>query len=118
MNLEFKVVKLKENSISLRSLKKAFTRLPNPRNKFSNEFIIVGEKEGSLKLLELNEEGITLIADFLLDYITYEIPKEEIIWDGTLYTEIDIPKNRLNVDIIENIIRLNSTKLVGAEKVG
>lgn len=44
MKLEFKVVYLNEDSNSFKSLKKAFDRLPNPRHKFSNEFIIVGEK--------------------------------------------------------------------------
>lgn len=108
MKLEFKVVYLKDNSDSLRKLKKTFDRLPNPRHKFSNEFIIVGENERYLKLLQLHEDGITLVADFPLDYVTYEIPKEDILWDGMLYTELNIPKDRLSVDIIENVIRLNS----------
>lgn len=108
MKLEFKVVYLNEDSNLFKSLKKAFDRLPNPRHKFSNEFIIVGEKENNLKLLQLHEEGITLIADFPLDYVCYEIPREDILWDGSLYTELDIPKNRLSVRIIDNIIKLNS----------
>lgn len=108
MKLEFKVVNLKEHSESFKRLKKTFDRLPNPRHKFSNEFIIVGENEGNFKLLELHEEGITLVADFQLDYVTYDVPKKDILWDGTLYAEFNIPKERLSIDIIDNIIRLNS----------
>lgn len=118
MNLVFKVVNLKNNSISLRNLKKAFDRVSNPKNKFLNEFIIVGEKGENFNLLQLHEEGIILIADFLLDYITYEISKEEIMWNEKKYIEVNIPKDRFNADTIENIIRLNSTKLVGVENVG
>ena len=108
MNFNFRVVKLNEESKTFKSLKSVYDRISNPRGKFINEFTIVGEDGKNYKALQLNETGLNLIGDFKLDYISLIIPKKDFWWDGTLYTELDIPKERLNVDLIDNIIRLNS----------
>lgn len=108
MNLNFRVVKLNEESKTFKNLKSVYDRISNPRSKFINEFIIVGEEDKNYKALQLNEAGLSLIGDFKLDFISLTIPKKDFWWDGTLYTELDIPKERLNIDIIENILRLNS----------
>lgn len=108
MNLNFRVVKLKEESKNFNRLKSAYNRISNPRSKFINEFIIVGEEYKNYKVLQLTEEGLNLIGDFKLDFISLTIPKKDFLWDGTLYTVFDIPKERLSIDLIDNIIRLNS----------
>ncbi|SCJ08934.1 Uncharacterised protein [uncultured Clostridium sp.] len=108
MNLNFRVVKLNEESRTFNRLKSVYDRISKPRDKFTNEFIIVGEEDENYKALQLNETGLNLIGDFKLDFISLTIPKKDFWWDGTLYTVFDIPKERLNVDLIDNIIRLNS----------
>lgn len=81
-----------------------------------NEFIIVGEEviknNEHYKLLQLNDNGIKLIGGLLLDEAAYTIEKSDVMlkkdeYPGTLYTELDIPKEFLTVDIIETIERIN-----------
>lgn len=107
MNLNFRVVKLNEESKTFENLKSMNDKISNPKHGFSNEFIIVGEEDENYKAIQLHEDGLSLIGDFKLDFISYKMPKKDFLWDGTLYTELDIPKKRLNIDIIGNIIRLN-----------
>ncbi|MBB6622050.1 hypothetical protein H7E67_01275 [Clostridium gasigenes] len=108
MKLEFRVVSLKEESKTFKNLKSSYDKIANPSHKFVNEFIIVADEEENYKTLQLHEEGLSLISDFKLDFITYTMSKDDFAWDGTLYTELEIPKNRLTVEIIDNIQRLNS----------
>lgn len=108
MKLEFKVVSLKEDTRAYQNLKSCYDRIPNPRHEFRNEFIIIGEDEEYFKALQLHEEGLSLIGGLGLEDTAYLMPKEHFEWDESLYTEIDIPKKHLSVDVIENIQRLNS----------
>ena len=108
MKLEFKVVSLGENTKTYKNLKSCYDRIANPRHEFRNEFIIIGEDGEYFKALQLHEEGLSLIGGLGLEDTAYLIPKKHFEWDEGLYTEIDIPKKHLSVDVIENIQRLNS----------
>lgn len=108
MKLEFKVVSLGEDTRTYKNLKSCYDRTPNPRHEFKNEFIIIGEDEEYFKALQLHEEGLSLIGGLGLEDTAYLIPKKHFEWDESLYTEMDIPKKYLSVDVIENIQRLNS----------
>lgn len=107
MKLEFKVVSLQKDTKTYKNLKSCYDRIPNPRHEFRNEFIIIGENEECYKALQLHEEGLSLIGNLGLEDTAYLMPKEHFEWDGCLYTEIDIPKKHLCVEVIENIQRLN-----------
>lgn len=111
MDLEFKIYKIKENSSWYQVVKK-YNGL--------NEFIIVGEEKNKsfkddkkyLKMLELDENGLTVFGDLKLDEMAYLIPESEIklAGDGVgiEITELNIPKNHLTMELIENIQKLNS----------
>lgn len=107
MKLDFKLMKLKEESETFKRLMKLYKKISNPRHQFVNEFIVVGYEDGNYKVLQLNEEGLSLFGGLKLDFLAYSIPKEELIWDGSLYTELDINKENLTIDIIDNIKSLN-----------
>ena len=110
MNLEFNIYKIKEDSSWYQIVKK-YNGL--------NEFIVVGEekdksfKDGKkyFKMLELDENGLTVFGDLKLDEMAYLIPESEIVLAGDGVgiesTELDIPKSHLTMDLIENIQRLN-----------
>lgn len=110
MNLEFNIYKIKEDSSWYEVVKK-YNGL--------NEFIVVGEekdntfKDGKkyLKMLELDENGLTLFGDLKLDEMAYLIPESEIILAGDGVgiesTVLDISKNHLTMELIEDIQRLN-----------
>lgn len=108
MKLEFKVFSLKENSIYLKSLKSSYEKIDTPRHKFKNEFIVVGEDKNYYKAQQLHEKGMTVFGGIDIAFIALEIPKEDFIWNGTIYTQIDIPKENLTMEIIEDIQRLNA----------
>lgn len=108
MNLEFKILTLKEDSETFKKHKDNYDRLPNPRCSFSNEFIVVGDDDKCFETLGLTDKGLTLIADFKIDVCAYIMPKEDFEWDGSSYAVLDIPKERLSLEIIENIQRINS----------
>lgn len=110
MNLEFKIYKMREDSSYFEKFKK-YNEL--------NEFIVVGEekdktfKDGKkyLKMLELDENGLTVFGDLKLDEMAYLIPESEVMLNGdgvgTEITELDISKNHLTMELIENIQKLN-----------
>lgn len=65
----------------------------------------LGNKD-HLKAHQVEEKGICFIADFMLDEFTAIVEKEDL--QPTCYTvTFDIPKERLTLDIIENVQRLN-----------
>ena len=64
--------------------------------------------KNTLKHYNYTKEGLSLIGGLGLEDTAYLIPKKHFEWDGSLYTEMDIPKKYLSVDVIENIQRLNS----------
>jgi len=107
MKLEFKVFSVKEDSVYLKSLKNSYERIDNPLHEFKNEFIVVGENEKQYKAQQLHENGTTVFGGIDIAFIALEMPKEDFIWDGTTYTEIDIPKENLTLDTIDDIKRLN-----------
>lgn len=106
MNLSFNVHELKETSI-----------LYNEKIKENNEFIIVGEEKLSddydcYKAHQLGEDGLCFLGGLNIDEFSLLIPKNDLqskrdSISSSLY-EIDIPKNYLTIEIIENIKRLNS----------
>jgi ADP-heptose:LPS heptosyltransferase len=108
MILEFKLFKLKEDSRLFKLINK-ITKL--------NEFIIVGEEKVEdkeyYKIHQLTENGLQLIGGLPLDEVAYSVEKSDLIPTneggiGIDYTEIDVPKEYLNMDLIETIQRLNS----------
>jgi len=108
MLLEFKLFKMDEKSEAYIKLKAIYDRFPNPRHEFINEFIVVGEvtEDDCYKVLQLHEEGLSLF--YKIKEIAYILPKKDFIWDEITYTEIDIPKEYLDMDTIEEIQKLNS----------
>nr|UVX42522.1 MAG: hypothetical protein [Bacteriophage sp.] len=114
MILEFRVINLKDSSKYLKSMlerSEMLRKQNNLRHEMKNEFIIVGEEivDGKeyFKVNQLNEHGLSIFGELDLATISLTIPKEEFIWDGTLYTELDIPKENLTLDLIDDIKRLN-----------
>ena len=114
MILEFRVLSLKQNSKELQKMEERLSRLRNENNlrhEMKNEFIIVGEQtvDGKeyFKVNQLNKEGLSLFPDIDIADVSLTVPKEELEWDGSLYTEIDIPKENLSVDTVDNILKLN-----------
>lgn len=114
MILEFKVLELDENTKQFKSLKAIQERVKNSNYEFVNEFIVVGSESSDnidyYKVQQLSDTGLVLIGGLKLDEISLIIPKSDFIWDGVTYTEIDIPKEYLDIDIIETIQNLNSVK--------
>ncbi len=108
MILEFKVCQLKKKS-------KQYKNLIEDMNN-SNEFIIVGEELlGDLdcfKVLQNSEKGICLLGGLKIDEAALLITKDEIELKGDgigcELLEMDIPKEYLTLEIIENIQRLNA----------
>lgn len=114
MKLEFRSVELKEDSIWLERLKKQTESLRasnNLRHELTNEFIIVGEEnienEEYYKVNQLNENGLSIFGGLDLTTIALTIPKKEFKWDGETFTILEIPKENLTLDIVDDIKRLN-----------
>lgn len=111
MKLEFKLMKIKDESMQLDNLIKLHNKLKNPRCDFRNEFVIVGEKkidnEEYYNVQQLNEIGMSLIADLDIGFACMSLPKKDLIWDGETWSEFDIPKKNLSLDTIDDIKRLN-----------
>lgn len=105
MNLNFNIYELKETSI-----------LYNDKIKENNEFIIVGEEELSedydcFKAHQLDDNGLSLIGGLDIDEFSLLIPKKDLKIKkdvGIISCELDIPKEYLTLDIIDNIRKLNS----------
>lgn len=109
MNLEFKTFRIKQNS--------TWIKIMNKYNSH-NEFIKVGEKTDSDKKycemlqLENEDKGLILFGGLKLNEIALIIPESELEPTsddvGVDYVTLDIPKEHLTMDLIENIQRLNS----------
>jgi len=107
MLLEFKLLKINEENKFFKKISKF--------NK-NNEFIMVGKEkvEGKehLKVIQLTETGIKLIGGLKINELSLSMPKEEFRLAndgiGVDYSEFEIPKEYLTLEIIENIQRLNS----------
>lgn len=105
MNLEFKTYQLKEGT-------RAYDRLVK-KAKLHNEFIIVGEDQDHYKVIPSSDDGLKLISALNLDEQSMKIPKAELELKkddlpGIEMQELNIPKEYLTMDIIEDIQRLNS----------
>ena len=117
MLLEFKTYKLNEESRLFKILNKY---------KNGNKFIVVGEEKIEdkeyLKIQQLVkigtkengevETGLKMVGDFLIDEMAYSVIKSDLTATskdtGIDYTEIEIPKKYLTLEIIETIQKLNS----------
>lgn len=118
MELEFKAVKLNKDSIWLEKLQKydnqdlKLGQVKDLKNEFNNEFIIVGEdeikEEEYFKVHYITQNGLVLFGGVDIVTMSLLIPKKEFVWDGESYTVIEVPKEFLNLDIVENIQKLNS----------
>lgn len=106
MLLEFKICKITEDSV-------LYTLLIEKYNQ-PNEFIIVGEEENAgvefYQLQHVSVDGIKLLSGIKINKAAYLAEKKEVILPSKndfISTELDIPKEYLTMDIIENIQRLN-----------
>lgn len=101
MNLDFKVFRANEDN-------KIFEISKNK----TNEFIVVAEEGEYYRVHQLDEQGgFNLVKGLNIVELALYIEKDDlkVVGDGisTEYIEIDIPKEYLNMDIIEEIQRLN-----------
>ena len=101
MKLEFDIYKVKEEcklNAFLQSIGES-------------EFIVVGkeliEDEEHYLLQELKEEGLRLVKGLNIQMISYRIPKRFLVKKEFETVELDIPKDYLSMDIVEDIQRLN-----------
>ncbi|MDU2266141.1 MAG: hypothetical protein E6583_07520 [Clostridium sp.] len=104
MKFEFKLYEIDENSRMWGKITKLDVNAPN-------DFIVVGEQEGFLKMHHVTSKGISLIPGINLDESAYLFDKSEVKLQGDgIYIDsmqFDIPREYLNMDIIESIKRLN-----------
>lgn len=107
MNLEFRIYQLKKDSRFYNSL------IINGKD--LNEFIVVGEKDlgkgfDCFKVQQLYKKGLQLIDGLKIDD-TYNILKKDLRLKGNSHdyetVELNIPKEYLTLDIVDNIKRLN-----------
>lgn len=102
MKLEFDIYKIKEE-FKLNNFLQTVGE---------SEFIVVGkeliEDEEHYLLQELNEDGLKLIRGLDIQMISYRIPKRFLEKKEFEKVELDIPKYYLNMDIVEDIQRLNN----------
>ena len=102
MLLEFKLYKANTES----RLFKIIEKYDN-----SNEFIIIGEDKEHFKVHQLTEKGLCLVGGMPLDEMAYSINKKDLMplndGIGVDYTELEIPKEYLTLNLIEDIQRLN-----------
>lgn len=110
MILEFNTYELKEDSKNYKMIIK--------NDSIPNEFIVIGEEmvENTpyYKTHHLDSNGLCLIGGLPIDECAFTIRKEDLRLKtfkdglgGYEIQEIDIPKEYLTMDIIENIQRLN-----------
>lgn len=104
MKFEFKLYEIDTNS-------KMWSKITKLDNNAPNDFILVGEEEGFFKMHHVSSNGISLIHGINLDESAYLFDKSEVRLQGNgSYIdsmEFDIPMQYLNIDIIENIKKLN-----------
>lgn len=103
MILEFNIYKLKQES-------KMYKRLVEKDNGI-NEFIIIGEEDEYFKVQQLYENGLIMIGGLKIDESAYHVLKSDLenkVELGWEIQEIDVPREYLTMDIIENIQRLNN----------
>lgn len=108
MTLEFNVYELKKYAPT-------YARLVRGKN-ILNEFIVVGESTlhnelDCFKVQPLEEDGIRLIGGLKIDEAAYLVPKSELKLLGSpgcsITTKMDVPKEYLTLDIVDDIQRLN-----------
>lgn len=102
MVLDFKIFKLNENH--------SIWEMTKNKN---NEFIVIGEMNDYYKVHQLEEEsGLVLIKGLTLAQLALYVKKEDLTldFDGISYetTQLDIPKEYLDLDTVEDILRLNN----------
>lgn len=112
MKLEFRLIKLKESSKLLARMKEHTEEVrDNLRCEMLNEFIIVGEKYVKdvrhYKVNQLNENGLSIFGGLDLAAIALCVPQTEFEWDGETFIILDVPKENLTVNLIDDINRLN-----------
>lgn len=102
MNIEFNIFKIKPDSDTYNK----WSKQEYLKNDINSEFIVVGEEKDYLKLIPIENNQICLIGGLKLDEVSYLVDKEDVYY--TSHTgEFDIPKSYLNLDIVDNIKRVN-----------
>lgn len=106
MKLEFNLYKAKENSYLMNLMSK------KANNNMVNEFIVIGKCGDRVKALPLNENGLRLIGGLKIDEFALRINKTDLeplssTGIGIDSIELDIPKEYLTMDIIEEIEKIN-----------
>lgn len=108
VNLEFRTYQLKEGTRNYNQLIE--------KGKLHNGFIVIGEEkvEGygeCFKALPSSDEGIKLLPlklnEQAMTFLKEELKLKKDDFPGIETQEINIPKEYLTVDIIEDIQRLN-----------
>ena len=101
MKLEFDIYKIKEE-YKIDSFLQSMGE---------SEFIVVGkeliEDEEHYLLQEWKEEGLRLIKGLNIQMISYRIPKRFLVKKEFETVDLDIPKDYLSMDIVEEIQELN-----------
>lgn len=103
MELEFKIRKLKEGSECYQHLCEV--------DGSPNQFVLVSENDKFFKVQLITEgKGLLMIGGLNIVQSSYLVPKNDLEPLGNPYESatFNIPKKYLNIDIIEDILRLNS----------
>lgn len=126
MILKFRVISLKDSSKYLKNIlerNEILRKQINLRHEIRNEFIIIGEEiidgkeyfkvnqldENTLSIFKkLDENGLSILEELDLATISWTIPKKEFRLNNTLYKELDISKQNLTLDLINDIKKLNN----------
>ena len=107
MNLDFKLCKIKKDSKSY----DIWSRMGSLRADKDLDMILIGEeyidKERNYQLIPIEDDSIKLINGLSLTDIAYLVPVDDTIISNRKYG-LDIPKEFLDLDIVDNIHKINS----------
>lgn len=106
MDIEFNVYKLKKDSPTYQQ----WSNQKYMQQELDREIVIVGEEmlgdKLYLKGCTIGEDGLCLIGGLMLSDMGYLIPEEDL--ERTQFVSgYDIPKKYLNIEVIEDIQRVN-----------
>lgn len=108
MDLDFRLCSIKKDSKSY----DIWSRMGSLRDDIDSDMILIGEeyidKERNYQLIPVEKDtSIKLIKGLSLTDIAYLVPVEDTVISNKKYT-LDIPKEFLDLDIVDNIHKINS----------
>lgn len=107
MDLDFKICRIKQGSKSY----DIWSRMGSLKDDTDSDMILIGEeyidKERNYQLIPIEDDSVKLISGLNLTDTAYLIPVEDVILSNKKYS-FDIPKEFLDLDIVDNIHRINS----------